>query len=465
MRSNRYWRENFVFLTLSAYSGHVPTGLTIRQAVAEGLVHREEYKKDLKDLIREVEREALKIDKGLVILSGDVAKMGISLPCVDVVFMMSNNQDADDIIQKMYRALTDDPPQKRDGFIVDLDLKRIVSAMFDYDLEKDKLRATSVKIPSVEERAIRLFNLCDWGQHAFIEDNGGATFDDVMKIIKERIVNRLRDEKLKGLGEIDLIKREEITLLTDDTEMFRDVNTTLKDTKKQKGRRGKTEQLLTRGTDLPTLAAAGAASVVEENAVDGGSSNNTAPVALPAPPSIEELTSDQVKHLWVDILQTFVNTLVVRSAEAWSDKSMNLIALLEKYREDKARLGREPTCECTSNGDCKKTHDNLYELVYCELRPFAYTVDSTEPVVRSRFYAKGSALKFSPEKLLRILDLIDKAFATPLMGWNVYIESFLNDIRLQTGGERRRTRRNKTRPVGKRDVYRKTVQRRSRRHR
>ena len=71
--------------------------------------------------------------------------MGISLKCVDVVFMMSNKQDADDIIQKMYRALTDNPPNKKDGFIVDLDLKRIITAMFEYDLEK-KIISTTVPI-------------------------------------------------------------------------------------------------------------------------------------------------------------------------------------------------------------------------------------------------------------------------------------------------------------------------------
>ena len=118
MYQSAYWRENFVFLTLSEYAYHIKTShATTKSAVEKGICHREDFDGDLKKIIIDIEREALKQGKGLVILSGDVAKMGISLPCVDVVFLMTNNPEADDIIQKMYRALTDNPPYKKDGFI------------------------------------------------------------------------------------------------------------------------------------------------------------------------------------------------------------------------------------------------------------------------------------------------------------------------------------------------------------
>ena len=465
MMSSSYWSKNFVFLTLSAYSEHQNTRLTIEEAVAKGLVHREDYDKDLKTLIREVEREALKNDKGLVILSGDVAKMGISLPCVDVVFMMSNNPDADDIIQKMYRALTDDPPQKKDGFIVDLNLKRIVTALFDYDLQKDKLRTSSIDLPSVEDRAIRIMNLCNWGQDQMIEDKQGITFDDVMKMIKDRVVNSLRDKVISD-NSIEQIEKEYTKRLFEDNDIFEKVKSILNGTTKSKRRQGKADTLLSRGTEIPGPAAVGAGGpplhrITEEGSATGAGGNaetgaggnaesgtQTKPVVKPAPVAVE-LTPAEIGKRWFEISHTFVNTLVVKSTESWSDKSMNLAALLKKYNAGKIALGdREPICECATDEDCTKIHDNLYEVIYCELKSFAYDVSGT----------------FNPGKLKDIIEGIEVAFETPSVTWNIYIESFLNDLRAQKGGGQKRKR--KTRRLNRGNGRnRKTVQQRSNRNR
>lgn len=457
MLSKRYWRDNFVFLTLSAYGNHGATGLTIQKAVEKGLVHREDYDKDLKTLIREVEREALKNDKGLVILSGDVAKMGISLPCVDVVFMMGDNPDADDIIQKMYRALTDDPPQKKDGFIVDLNLKRIVTALFDYDLQKDKMRTSSIDLPSVEDRAIRIMNLCNWGQDQMIEDKQGITFDDVMKMIKDRVVNSLRD-KVMSDNSIEQIEKEYTKRLFEDNDIFEKVKSILNGTTKSKRRQGKADPLLSRGTEIPGQSAAGAGGpplhrITEEGSATGAGGNAesdapTTPLVKPAPVAVE-LTPAEIGKRWFEISHTFVNTLVVKSTESWSDKSMNLAALLKKYNAGKIALGdREPICECATDEDCTKIHDNLYEVIYCELKSFAYDVSGT----------------FNPGKLKDIIEGIEVAFETPSVTWNIYIESFLNELRTQRGGGQKRKR--KTRRLNRGNGRnRKTVQQRSNRNR
>jgi hypothetical protein len=440
MLSKRYWKENFVFLTLSAYAEHADTGLTIPQAVAKGLVHRDDYKVDLKQLIKEVEREALKQEKGLVILSGDVAKMGISLPCVDVVFMMGNNPDADDIIQKMYRALTDDPPLKKDGFIVDLNLKRIVTAMFDYDLEKDRLRTTAIKLPSIEDRAIRLFNLCDWGQDGFIEDNTGITFDDVMGEIKKRIVDDLRKKVLYNHS-IDKIRASQLKSLNDDPDLWEKIQAALREGKKGKGRTAsKATPLMTLGAHIPGGSAGGAAAAAAAGAGEDGSGNGPeegagdgAAAAAAAKPVAPDLTDKQQRELWINISQTFVNTLVVKSAELLSDESMNLVALIQKYRKDKEESVAEPVCECGGSGtanNCLKSHDNLYEIVYCEMRAFAIDKDG----------------KLDRAKMARIMDLIDATFALPPVEWNIYIEEFIGELRRRVANRGRRiTRRNKRR--------------------
>jgi hypothetical protein len=61
MYQSAYWRENFVFLTLSVYAHHVKTPhVTIKSAVEKGICHREDFDSDLKKIILDVEREALK---------------------------------------------------------------------------------------------------------------------------------------------------------------------------------------------------------------------------------------------------------------------------------------------------------------------------------------------------------------------------------------------------------------------
>lgn len=453
MRTKRYWRDNFVFLTLSTYANHRSIETSLEKQVESGIVHREDHPKDLKDLIREVEREALKKDKGLVILSGDVAKMGISLPCVDVVFMMSNNQDADDIIQKMYRALTDDPPHKKDGFIVDLDLKRIVSAMFEYDLQKDRLRTSAIQLPSTEDRAIRLFNLCDWGQDGFIEDNTGITFDGVMSAIKDRIVTSLRNKVVDTVEKTIQKKQEDVFM--DMGGFIKEIQRELSGTVKQKGRKGKTEKMLVRGSTIPTTTNTASSSSTSTTAVEEtveGKEEEIKPNTTVALPPI--LNEKEAQKRMFEIIQTFINTLVIRSAESWSSPSMNLAALMELYWKDKRSTVSDPICDCNGTTECKTIHKNMYELVFCELKAFAY--EFTSPSVTT----------FNPDKHKKIIEYSELVLRSPLIEWNIYIEKLLEDLRGQSGGRRFRvTRKRNSSGISKGNGFRKTLQQRSRYHR
>jgi hypothetical protein len=69
--------------------------------------------------------------KGLVILAGQKLSMGVSLPCTDVVFLLNDSKSPDDIIQKMYRALTPSRGKKA-AFVVDLNPVRSFAAVYGY---------------------------------------------------------------------------------------------------------------------------------------------------------------------------------------------------------------------------------------------------------------------------------------------------------------------------------------------
>ena len=410
MYQSPYWRENFVFLTLSVYANHIKTPhTTIKSAVEKGICHREDFDGDLKKIIIDVEREALKQGKGLVILSGDVAKMGISLPCVDVVFLMTNNPEADDIIQKMYRALTDNPPYKKDGFIVDLDVKRVIKAMFDYDLEKDKLRITTKVTPSTEERLMKTFELCNWGQDAYTEDNPDKSFNDIMDEIKRKVISDLQAKIQSEYGEKSRdLERKQVAIIRSDSDLIAKINETLQNTAMTKEQKKKAQTLAKRGETVPAAPAV-AKEPREPKPVDRAT---TQPKLL--------LTPEDINKKIMDILKTFINTIVIKSVEPFS-KTINLSILLNKYEHDK-RISRWPVkCECSTNSDCKKQHDNIYEAVACELKVYARTGDAEKS-------------EYNEETHINILSLINEIFKNSelIIDWNIYAENLLREINEST---------------------------------
>lgn len=422
MLESTYWRDNFVFLTLSRYN-HKDLKMdpdvssiesAVKLAVEHGRIcHRDDFDKtkDLKQIIIDVEREALRYGKGLVLLSGDVAKMGISLKCVDVVFLLSNNEEADDIIQKMYRALTDDPPDKKDGFIVDLNLTRSIKAMFDYDMEKDKMRSINPVLPSVGERLQKVWDLCNWGQDSFIEDHPEMDFNAIMIEIKRRVLD---DLERKILDEFDKdykkLEEEQLRLIEDDEELYRLIQNILQNTKSDNKSTKKQKQktvIIREAPQIPSAAGPAASEPVAPNL--------SAPVA-PVAPVASVLTIQEIKKRIMSILQTFINALVIKSAESW-DYNLNLVSLLSKYNKDKLLLkDTVVSCDCKINTNCLDVHDNLYEAAFCEIRNYA-------------ILSHNNIYSIDTHNMIMII--IENAFKNPssLIMWNTYIENLLKDIK------------------------------------
>ena len=438
MIQSSYWKENFVFLTLSKFNNKAYKPLqnmTYKLAVERGICHREDFNDGLKDVIINVEKEALKYGKGLVILSGDVAKMGISLKCVDVVFMMSNNTDADDIIQKMYRALTDDPPYKKDGFIVDLNLKRIITAMFEYDLEKDKLRIKQPSLPTTEERLLKTFELCNWGQDSYIEEHPEKNFNDIMNDIKTKVISDLEKKMMESFeNNFRQIESKQKELIESDQELYRKVRDALKYTHggkmAKKGKKilmGKMGDIIPAPEQQPRITA----EMVGNMAVSAEAilQEKLAPAYVNKP----ELDDTTIQKKIIDIMKTFINSLVIKSAEPWTE-TLNLGYLLDKYKRDKNELnGIIPSCNCLSNENCKKNHSNLYEIAFCELKSYA-----NENIGLGKY-------EYNDEIHKSIMNVVEDVFNKPsiYIEWNIYIEKLLKDMKESKSrkGGRRITRK------------------------
>ncbi len=432
MMESKYWNENFVFLTLSPYldkrykKAH---NVTLDTAVELGLCHRQDHPEyDLKCLITTLEQKALEQGKGLVILSGDVAKMGISLKCVDIVCLMTQNTDADDIIQKMYRALTDDPPNKKHGFIVDLNMARIITAMFDYDMEKDKLRVNKKDVPSIKRRLQLVFETCEWDVDDLMEDPSVTSMKDVMSIIQKRVLEHIEQEVIVRASDAT-IQDETMKMVRDDPRLYDDIIKTLQFTSipnKQKKRKGKPEELA--AAEALRQASEMAAKRAEEAMASAQESHS--PVADTTAPLPVPLQPREIEVKLQSILKTFVNALVIKSAEPWLD-AMNISYLIDKYTQDKLKFIEEmrahPECDCKENRECKKEHANLYEIAWCELKGYAMIRENDEHIYSIKIHK-------------RILDIVEHIITVPSfsLGWNVYIEKLLKEMKtpIRQGGRR-----------------------------
>jgi hypothetical protein len=95
--------------------------------------------KNLKNEIHKKEIIAKENNKeGLIILVGNQCSLGITLPLVDVVFLLNNTISSDKIFQMMYRCMTETSNNsKKNGYVIDFNLSRVLSTMIDYNSNQE----------------------------------------------------------------------------------------------------------------------------------------------------------------------------------------------------------------------------------------------------------------------------------------------------------------------------------------
>ena len=92
--------------------------------------------KDVKDEITKKETEAKSKGKlGLIILAGNMLSLGITLNSCDLVILMNNTLSSDKVLQQMYRCMTEGP-NKKIGFVVDLNISRVLNTCINYSVHK-----------------------------------------------------------------------------------------------------------------------------------------------------------------------------------------------------------------------------------------------------------------------------------------------------------------------------------------
>jgi hypothetical protein len=129
---------------------------------------KKEYKlKDIKEEIKNWELKAKEEGKdGLILLAGNQLTLGITLPFVDVVFLFNDIVSSDKIIQMMYRGMTESINNsendkinngiKKMGFVVDLNISRVLNTCLDYNVYKKDLNVEQKITYLVENNLINI---------------------------------------------------------------------------------------------------------------------------------------------------------------------------------------------------------------------------------------------------------------------------------------------------------------------
>lgn len=129
---------------------------------------KKDYKvKDLKEEIKNWELKAKEEGKdGLILLAGNQLTLGITLPFVDVVFLFNDIVSSDKIIQMMYRCMTEsinnsdndkiNSGMKKMGFVVDLNISRVLNTCLDYNVYKKDLNVEQKISYLVENNLINI---------------------------------------------------------------------------------------------------------------------------------------------------------------------------------------------------------------------------------------------------------------------------------------------------------------------
>ena len=134
LMTHKWWRENYEIACIVSeenISADAIGELVHMKLEASDSIHIISKNPKANILKLEIDLHCQGKSKGLLILAGEKLSMGISLPCTDVVFLFNEKKSPDDIIQKMYRALTPSPG-KKSAFIVDLNPVRTLAALYGY---------------------------------------------------------------------------------------------------------------------------------------------------------------------------------------------------------------------------------------------------------------------------------------------------------------------------------------------
>tara|TARA_Y100001958_G_scaffold50217_1_gene33602 strand:- start:2712 stop:6926 length:4215 start_codon:yes stop_codon:yes gene_type:complete len=167
--------------------------------------------------------------KGVLVLSGKQCGLGVSIHNCDIVLLLNNSMGFDMIYQMMFRCMTEGK-NKKCGFVVDLNIKRVVeTSIINY--------ATIIKPNKHPRKACkylfkeRIINLN--GDH-WIPSFGNSKFNISLSSLSKTVYD-IYSSNIETLNLwLNRLKFKEVNLSQDEQLLFNTIFTVSKPTKKQK---------------------------------------------------------------------------------------------------------------------------------------------------------------------------------------------------------------------------------------
>lgn len=161
-----------------------------------------ESKMGVKNCILAQESCAKKHGKSVIILTGKMIRLGISLPCVDVALHFDPISSVDTVYQSMFRVLTE-RKNKEKGIFIDMNHERNINFMYDlynYQSQNKKDDNIDKQMKDFNEFLI-LYDLN--GLSNYKNDNYQNMYDKILEQFslnnKKNFINKLKINKLQDI--------------------------------------------------------------------------------------------------------------------------------------------------------------------------------------------------------------------------------------------------------------------------
>jgi len=182
------------------------------------------YKENSNKTSKEIINDALKNvklanKKGLLVLSGLMCSLAVSLPKCDIVLMLNNTESYETYYQMIFRCMTEDT-NKKIGFVVDMNLQRVCCVITEYASKIYKNNSTKEAIKYVLEQNIIRFNSSEWMNNYF-----GLTNVNIDNVVNE-IYNKYTANPSNAIDSILKSLELKVKVLTKDQELFNKIFTT-----------------------------------------------------------------------------------------------------------------------------------------------------------------------------------------------------------------------------------------------
>jgi hypothetical protein len=173
----------------------------------------------VKECIKEIERDSKKQNKSLIILTGQMLRLGISLNCTDVAIHMDDIHSYDIIYQSMFRVLTS-RPNKKQGFFVDMLFDRAIKFFYEYTINQKKIKKG---VPWETHKKDIIKNMLSYDVASIRQSSVGFvsveqpinSYIDITRAFKldsDEHYNKIKQNLLKNAGETDEDESEEVIL-------------------------------------------------------------------------------------------------------------------------------------------------------------------------------------------------------------------------------------------------------------